>query len=391
MTFFDISFLYSLFGDYMKKLVAFILFIIVILFFISEDISNKKELEERSIFISYIELSKYISDDISLSKKNIDTMINNIEELGFNSVILQVRSFGDSIYPSKIFSNSLYVSSSFDILDYFSNICKSRGFKLYAWINPYRIRNSLDRESIDSDNIIYKLLDTRHIVYTSGIYFNPSSELVINLIVEGVEEIIDNYDVTGILFDDYFYPSIDCDLEEYNVLDLDISYDEYKLGRVNELIRRVYDACHDREVLFGVSPDGNIDNNYSKHSADVKTWLSNSGYVDFIMPQIYYGFFNGSRPFYNTLKEWSSLIKNDSISMSVALAFYKNGLVDEWASSGKNEWIENNNIIMKEIIISRNINNYMGISLFRYDYLFSKDKINQNTIGEIENIKKIIK
>ena len=92
----------------MKKIAVFILFLIVILFFISEDLSNKKVVEERSIFISYIELSKYISDYISLSKKNIDTMINNIEELGFNSVILQVRSFGDSIYPSKIFSNSLY-------------------------------------------------------------------------------------------------------------------------------------------------------------------------------------------------------------------------------------------------------------------------------------------
>ena len=375
----------------MKKLVAFILFIIVILFFISEDISNKKDNEERSIFISYIELSKYISDDISLSKKNIDTMINNIEELGFNSVILQVRSFGDAIYPSKIYSNSLYISDSFDVLDYFSDICNSKGFSLYAWINPYRIRNDLNKESIDKDNIIYNLLDTRHIVYTSGIYFNPSSELVISLIVEGIEEIINNYKITGVLFDDYFYPSIDCDLEEYNVLNLDISYDEYKLGRVNELIKRVYVVCHNKGILFGVSPDGNIDNNYSKHSAGVRTWLSNSGYIDFIMPQIYYGFFNGSRPFYKTLKEWSSLITNDSISMSVALAFYKNGVVDEWASSGKNEWIENDNIIMKEIIISRNINNYRGISLFRYDYLFSKDKINQNTIGEIENLKKIIK
>ena len=68
----------------MKKIAAFILFLIVILFFISEDISNKKELEERSIFISYIELSKYISDDISLSKNNIDMMINNIEELKYD-------------------------------------------------------------------------------------------------------------------------------------------------------------------------------------------------------------------------------------------------------------------------------------------------------------------
>lgn len=375
----------------MKKIVAFILFLIVILFFISEDLSNKKEIEERSIFISYIELSKYISDDVSLSKNNINMMINNIEELGFNSIILQVRSFGDAIYPSKIYSNSLYVSNSFDVLDYFLDICNSKEFKLYAWINPYRIRNDLNSDNISSDNIIYNLLDTRHIVYTSGIYFNPSSELVINLIVEGINEIINNYDVTGILFDDYFYPSTDCDLEEYNSLDLDISYDEYKLSRVNELIKRVYDVCHKKGVLFGVSPDGNIENNYSKHSADVKTWLSNSGYVDFIMPQIYYGFFNGSRPFYNTLKEWSSLITNDSISMSVALAFYKNGVIDEWASSGKTEWIENNNIIMKEIIVSRNINNYMGFSLFRYDYLFSDDKINQNTVMEIENLKKVIK
>lgn len=375
----------------MKKIAAFILFLIVILFFISEDISNKKELEERSIFISYIELSKYISDDISLSKNNIDMMINNIEELGFNSVILQVRSFGDAIYPSKIYSNSLYISNSFDVLDYFSDICNSKGFKLYAWINPYRIRNDLNKDSISNDNIIYDLLDTRHIVYTSGIYFNPSSELVINLIIEGINEIINNYDITGILFDDYFYPSTDCDLEEYNSLDLDISYEEYKLGRVNELIKRVYAVCHNNGILFGISPDGNIENNYSKHSADVKTWLSNSGYVDFIMPQIYYGFFNGSRPFYNTLQEWSSLITNDSISMSVALAFYKNGVIDEWASSGKTEWIENNNIIMKEIIVSRNINNYMGFSLFRYDYLFSEDKINDNTLLEIENIKKVIK
>ena len=77
--------------------------------------------------------------------------------------------------------------------------------------------------------------------------------------------------------------------------------------------------------------------------------------------------------------------------MSVALAFYKNGVIDEWASSGKTEWIENNNIIMKEIIVSRNINNYMGFGLFRYDYLFSEDKINDNTLLEIENIKKVIK
>ncbi len=373
----------------MKKIILYILlFIVVILFFISEDISDKKDVEERSVFISYIELSKYISIDEESSKKNIDEMFSNINDIGFNSIILQVRSHADSIYPSKIFSSSLYVDASFDVLNYFVEMCDSYNFKLYAWINPYRIRSDLDKSTIDSNNIVYDLLETRHVVYTDGIYFNPSSELVVNMIVSGVEEILNNYEVTGIIFDDYFYPSTDCDLEEYNSLNLSISYEEYKLERVNELIRRVYSLCKENNTLFGVSPDGNIENNYLKHSADIKTWISEK-VIDFIMPQIYYGFYNSNKPFYKTIGEWERLVTND-IDMSIALAFYKNGNVDKYALDGSREWIENNNIIMKEIIISRNINNYMGFSLFRYDYLFSDDKVSVNTIKEIENIKKVI-
>lgn len=105
--------------------------IILLLVVSGPEVESKREsgpqvTETRSIFISYIELSKYLKNkDEKLGKENIDLMIKNIKELGFNEVIVQVRSFCDAIYPSKIFPWSSVVSSeegieaSFDILDYF--------------------------------------------------------------------------------------------------------------------------------------------------------------------------------------------------------------------------------------------------------------------------------
>ena len=161
--------------------------------------------------------------------------------------------------------------------------------------------------------------------------------------------------------------------------------------RVNVLIEKVYAICRKYNVLFGISPDANIENNYNKLFADIRTWLSSDKYVDFIMPQVYYGFFNETKPFKDVIDEWESLIKNKDISLMIALAFYKNGVDDKWAKSGSMEWVNNSNIIMREIVLSRNLNNYQGFSLFRYDYLFDQSKYTENTMMEIENIKKILK
>ena len=123
--------------------------------------------------------------------------------------------------------------------------------------------------------------------------------------------------------------------------------------------------------MFGISPDGNIDNNYNKVFCDVKRWGSSSGYVDFIMPQIYYGFYNETKAFNNVIKEWESIILNDDVDLRIALAFYKNGSYDKWAKSGSNEWVENDDIIMREIILSRNLDKYNGFSLFSGNYKYN--------------------
>ena len=72
-------------------------------------------------------------------------------------------------------------------------------------------------------------------------------------------------------------------------------------------------------------------------------------------------------------------------------AFYKVGEEDKWARSGYEEWINNSDIIMREIILSRNLKYYSGFSLFRYDYLFNDSMYTNNTLLEIENMKKVLK
>ena len=373
---------------------------------------KEKDISMQAVFISYIEYMKYFDEKSDLGvKKEIDTMIRNVKESGLNTIILQVRPFSDAIYPSRIFPLSYTVAKTeggkrdFDILDYFIEQAHKHNLKLHAWINPYRIRNTTDISEISEENPCFKWLNTNKVkvIEGKGIYYNPADSDVMDLIVEGVKEIVANYSVDGIIFDDYFYPDESIDLENYEEIKNTISLEDYRLSNTNTLVKMVYDAIkkENDEVLFGISPDGNIANNYEIHYADIKKWLKEDGYIDYIMPQIYYGFYHETKPFIETLNEWESLIQND-VLIAPALALYKAGEVDQYAKSGSNEWIENDDIIVKEmkVITKRAKNNdketeasiypSYGYSLFRYDFLYSATS-NEQLLKERENILNFLK
>lgn len=384
----------------MKKLILIFFILIVFLFYnIKTPPVNAKKEETRAIFISYIELNKYVKNsNETISKNNIDKMIANVGKMHFNTIILQVRTASDAIYKSKIFPMSQYVSEKegekyYDVLDYFIKKCHQKNIKLFAWINPYRVRTTSDPSTITKENPAYQYLETDTIFIGDGIYYNPSKKEVKALIVDGVKELLE-YDVDGVLFDDYFYPCNEIDEKDYQeyLKNNDyISQTEFKLNNVNELIEKVYKECKRKKIPFGVSPDGNINNNYTKNYADVKKWLSSNKYVDFIMPQVYYGFYNSTQSYFKVINEWASLIKNKKIDLYVALAFYKVGIEDKYAQAGSTEWMYNDDIIMREIILSRNLKNYKGFALFRYDNLFDTSTYTSNSLKEIENMKKILK
>lgn len=379
----------------MKKIFFIAVSILPLLLLIKpkEEKINKQE-EFRGIFISYIEISKYLKDkNEELAKENIIMMIEKIKELKFNSIIFQVRPSSDAMYYSKIFPISKYLSDNgnypFDVLKFFIEESHKRNINLIAWVNPYRVSTTQDIEKIEKNNPAYKYINTDILYINNGIYYNPSKKETNKIIIDGIKELLE-YKIDGILFDDYFYPGNDVDIDDYNKYKEKtkntITLKEYHLMIINNMIKEVHKVCKKSNIEFGVSPDGNIENNYNSNFADVRSWLSSNEYVDFIMPQIYYGFYNENKPFIKTINEWSNLVTNKQIEFIPALAFYKSGQEDKYALSGKYEWIENKDIIMREIIIARNIKNCNGFSLYRYDSLFI-----ENNIDELSNVKRIVK
>ncbi len=384
--------------------IKYLYYFITILFFISIFVSftPQKEIEDdefKAVYFSYIEFSKYIMDKSDEeSKNNIIEIINNLKNNGFNRIIVHVRPFSDSIYKSDIYPVSKYVLNdkkeypSYDVLGFFIEEAHKNNIKIDAWINPYRISNLSNVEEIRKNIFYSNLLDNNIAKVTeNGIYLNPANEKTKELIIRGIEEIVNNYDIDGIHFDDYFYPDKKIDLEDYKKEE-NISITNFRLNNVKDLIKRVYKSIKkiNKNVLFGIAPEGNIDNCYENSYLDIKEILSNNNYIDYIMPQIYYGFNNQNKPFINTVNEWISLIKNNNIKFIPALGLYKSGKYDKYALSGSNEWIDNNNIIKREIEYLKELDNYNGFSLFSYNYLFNEEYNNNNLKKENKNIKDLL-
>lgn len=389
----------------MKYWSVIVVFLFLIsFFFLFDDEENTSALENndketRAVYFSYIEFENFIkgkSDEEQ--KKNIINVLDNLKNNNLNRIIVHTRPFGDSIYKSNYFPMSDYIlndkneNPSYDILKFFIDEAHKRGIKFDAWINPYRISNSKDVSSLKENSIYYQYPDSK--VTDKGIYLNPANDEVKKLIVDGIKEIVENYHIDGIHFDDYFYPDDKIDQQNYDEYVKNGGKDDietYRLNNVKTLLKEVNSSIKEinDKVVFGIAPEGNIDNCYNSF-LDVKEILSDSSYIDYVMPQIYYGFNNQTRPFDKTIKEWSNLIKDEKIKLLPALALYKSGNNDSYALSGKNEWIENSDIIKREIELSRTIPKYDGFSLYSYDYLFNKDYQNDNTRNEIDNIRKVL-
>ena len=153
-------------------------------------------------------------------RQEADELMDLAERCGLNAIVLQVRPCSDSLYPSEIFPWSEYVSGAqgqapdggFDPLGYFVEQCHARGLEIHAWCNPYRVTKSAS----DTKEEALSKLDESHparqnpdlvTLYTDGnLYFDPGLPAARDVILSGMLEIIENYDVDGLHLDDYFYP-----------------------------------------------------------------------------------------------------------------------------------------------------------------------------------------
>ena len=331
----------------------------------------------RGIWVTYMELSmEYESDQSEAAfRRKFEAIAEDCKVSGFNTLIVQVRPFCDALYQSKLFPASHVLSGEqgkslgYDPLRIMCAICQKRGLRLHAWVNPYRVTVNQTPAQF-SDNNPYVKDPSLGIETESGIILDPSNERARQLIVDGVREIVENYAVDGIQFDDYFYPTDieNLDHAQYQAYAATVKEGEpmdlaqWRRENVNLLLAQVYLAVHraKENVVFGVSPQGNLQNNEVLY-ADVVRWCEKQGYVDYICPQIYFSPDNPAMGFETALDEWQALDIADSVRLYVGLAGYKAGS-DEDAGT----WLGKDDVLATELNILRKKNKIKGFLLYGY-------------------------
>lgn len=337
--------------------------------------------EMRGVWVSYMELS--MENESSKTQKAFEDKFTEIaqkcRESGFNTLIVQVRPFCDALYKSSYFPWSHILTGTqgenpqYDALQIMCDICKENNLKIHAWINPYRVSSNETPKKL-SDNNPYIKNSEIGIKTDNGIFLDPSNETAQQLISDGVKEIAENYDVDGIQFDDYFYPTEDesFDKKQYEAYiekygkENSMSLDNWRMQNVNTLICKVYRTIKsvDSSVEFGISPQGNIGNNDGLY-ADVKSWCTCKGFADYICPQIYFSLENPALTFEDCLNSWTSLDFDENVKLYVGLGGYKagNGEYDE------ETWLLSDSILADEYDILRNNKSVRGFMLYSYSCL----------------------
>lgn len=324
-------------------------------------------------------------------KENIYKCFENARSIGINTVYVHVRSNGDAYYNSELFPHGQYFSenSDFDPLEIMIDTAHSMGLSFHAWINPMRIQTTKQMDNMSSEYRIKQWYDDNekngiYIVCSEDMwYLNPAYSEVRSFIADGVMEIVENYKVDGIHIDDYFYPTTKEFFDDTAFAQSgNDNLAQWRLDNASFMVREIYDVINsvNNEILFGISPQGNIDADYSSQYADVKKWCSEKGYCDYIVPQIYYGFENSLCPFAATLEEWCDMA--DEPKLIVGICTYKNGKEDKWAGKGKNEWIENDDITERQLEYAINNSMVDGIAIYSYSSTFENEK----TAEEIRKI-----
>ena len=341
--------------------------------------------EVRAVWLSYLDLGPMLTNKTQAQfTSSIRSAFQKLSDMGMNTVYAQVRPFGDALYPSEYFPQSYLFTGTeggvgevpFDALQIMVDEAHRLDLRLEAWINPYRIRADAAAASarpLSADNPANDYLDAGSDVvleYNGGYFYNPGSAEARRLIVSGVEEIVENYAVDGIHFDDYFYPSgasASFDRETYQASGTSKGLAAWRREQVNLLIKQVYNAVGSDKV-FGVSPAGNNANNYDLLYCDVASWLSAPGYVDYICPQVYFAFGNSTCPYKDTVRLFNDLIKQSSgVTLIVGLAAYKIG-----DSTYGSEWTNNSDMMKRQVEYARTLSRYDGFALYRYDFVVSE-------------------
>ena len=279
--------------------------------------------------------------DSNTQKKEMRDLLDNLKDTGINTVMFQARAKGDALYKSNINPWSDILTGvqgkdpGYDPLAYVIEQAKLRGMKVHVWLNPYRVTTSgTDLNKLNINHPARKNPDWT-LSHDGRLYYNPELPEVKQHIIDTVSEIVRNYDIDGIHFDDYFYPA-NYPLPEGEGRDGQVA--NSRRNHITEMISRVKETIKSIKpsVEFGVSPRGIWKNkssdsqgsdtrgaeSYYADYADTINWVQNK-YVDYIVPQVYWEFGLSAADYPKVVSWWADKLKNTNVDLYIGQGIYK--------------------------------------------------------------------
>jgi uncharacterized lipoprotein YddW (UPF0748 family) len=302
----------------------------------------------------------------------------NAAAMGINTVYVHVRAFGDAYYTSDLFDKGLYTPENmdFDPLEIMVEAAHAQSLSIHAWINPLRCQTDSQMQEMDDQYPIKQWYNDpeKRGTYLSLVdgrwWLNPAYPDVRRLIAEGAAEIVQRYAVDGIHIDDYFYPTTDAAFDAAAFAEsTETDLTTFRMMQCNQMVAALYDAVKSAnpDVLFGISPQGTRSGNEAQY-ADVETWCSQSGYCDYIVPQIYFGLENEVAPFAETVASWQDMVTCDDVTLIIGICTYKMGTEDTYAGSGSAEWQTDFSVSSKELSLVQQLG--LGAAFYSYSSTF---------------------
>jgi uncharacterized lipoprotein YddW (UPF0748 family) len=276
-------------------------------------------------------------------QKEMTDIFDEMVAGNMNAVCMQVRSLSDATYKSSyeewasILTGTRGKDPGYDPLAFAVEEAHKRGLELHVWVNPFRVTSS---GTISTSDKVWQNAGQWIIKYDNGSFagqiIDPGFPDARAYVIKVLMEIVNNYDVDGIVMDDYFYPYGGTTTEDAkskalykpnNVLDVNKdgdTDDDWRRSNVDVCLKALYDTIQSVKPwvrlgmgTFGIwstqkkaaeaygltLPSGiNGLDDYDVQACNPIEWVMN-GYVDYINPQLYWATSTTSTN-YNVLCEW---------------------------------------------------------------------------------------
>lgn len=338
---------------------------------------------------------------IRQQQQALTAKLDKLHSLGINTVFFQVKPDGTALWHSRILpwsdtlTGNIGQDPGYDPLQFILDEAHKRGMKVHAWFNPYRVSTNTKTATVTALNNTLQLQPAsvfvlhRDWIRTASDRFvlDPGIPAARDWITSIVAEVVSNYAIDGVQFDDYFYTETAA-----SPLNDSATFRQYGAGFASKadwrrhntqlLIEQVSRTIKQLKpgVEFGVSPAGvwrNLSHDaagsdtrgaaaYDEAYADTRRWVQ-LGLLDYIAPQLYWPFARQAARYDVLARWWANVVQPTHTRLYIGVALYKVGE----ASKSEPDWTVQGGVpeLKKQLDLNESLPHIDGTILFREDYL----------------------